>query len=51
LCGPFAWRDRPDFTCFQNGSESSAIAKGVTDELGPLANTQGKVSGGPYAGR
>ena len=19
LCGPFAWRDRPDFTCFQNG--------------------------------
>ncbi len=25
LCGPFAWRDRPDFTCFQNGSEISAI--------------------------
>ena len=26
LCGPFAWRDRPDFTCFQAGSETAAIA-------------------------
>ena len=26
LCGPFAWRDRPDFTCFQNASETAAIA-------------------------
>lgn len=49
LCGPFAWRDRPDFTCFQAGSELAAIAKGVTDELGPLKNTQGKVEVGPYA--
>jgi len=23
LCGPFAWRDRPDFTCFQNQSETA----------------------------
>ncbi len=23
LCGPFAWRDRPYFTCFQNGSETA----------------------------
>ena len=51
LCGPFAWRDRPDFTCFQAGSETAAIQKGVTDELGPLGNTQGKVTIGPYAGR
>jgi hypothetical protein len=49
LCGPFAWRDRPDFTCFQAGSELAAIAKGVSDELGPLKNTQGKVEVGPYA--
>ena len=21
LCGPLAWRDRADFTCFQGGSE------------------------------
>jgi 2-keto-3-deoxy-L-rhamnonate aldolase RhmA len=49
LCGPFAWRDRPDFTCFQAGSETAAIARGVAAELGPLANTQGKVEVGPHA--
>jgi 2-keto-3-deoxy-L-rhamnonate aldolase RhmA len=51
LCGPFAWRDRPDFTCFQNASETATIARGVAAELGPLANTQGKVAVGPLAGR
>ena len=49
LCGPIAWRDRPDFTCFQAGSETAAIAKGVAAELGPLANTQGKPEVGPFA--
>lgn len=49
LCGPFAWRDRPDFTCFQAGSETAAIARGVAAELGALANTQGKASVGPFA--
>ena len=49
LCGPFAWRDRPDFTCFQSGSETAAIARGVAAELGPLANTQGKPEAGPFA--
>ncbi|MEZ5289068.1 MAG: aldolase/citrate lyase family protein [Vicinamibacterales bacterium] len=29
LCGPFSWRDRPDFTCFQTGSETAASARGV----------------------
>jgi len=47
LCGPLNWRDRPDFTCFQAGSETAAISRGVTAELGPLANTQGKVEAGP----
>jgi 2-keto-3-deoxy-L-rhamnonate aldolase RhmA len=51
LCGPFAWRDRPDFTCFQAGSETAAIARGVAAELGPLANTQGKVEVGPFAAK
>jgi 2-keto-3-deoxy-L-rhamnonate aldolase RhmA len=51
LCGPLAWRDRPDFTCFQAGSETAAIAKGVAAELGPLANTQGKPEVGPFAGQ
>jgi 2-keto-3-deoxy-L-rhamnonate aldolase RhmA len=49
LCGPFAWRDRADFTCFQAGSETAAIGRGVAAELGPLANTQGKVEAGPLA--
>jgi 2-keto-3-deoxy-L-rhamnonate aldolase RhmA len=51
LCGPFAWRDRPDFTCFQNASETAAIARGVAAELGPLGNTQGKVEAGPFASK
>jgi 2-keto-3-deoxy-L-rhamnonate aldolase RhmA len=49
LCGPLAWRDRPDFTCFQAGSETAAITRGVAAELGPLANTQAKVEVGPLA--
>ena len=49
VCGPFAWRDRPDFTCFQAGSETAAIGRGVQAELGTLANTQGKVEVGPLA--
>ena len=49
LCGPFAWRDRPDFTCFQAGSETAAIARGVAAELGTLANTQGQPEVGPFA--
>ena len=49
LCGPFAWRDRPDFTCFQAGSETALIARGAAAELGPLANTQGKPEVGPWA--
>jgi 2-keto-3-deoxy-L-rhamnonate aldolase RhmA len=49
LCGPFAWRDRPDFTCFQAGSETAAIARGVATELGPLANTQPVPDVGPFA--
>ncbi len=49
LCGPFAWRDRPDFTCFQAGSETALIARGAAAELGSLANTQGKPEVGPLA--
>ena len=29
LCGPLAWRNRPDFTCFQAGTEIAAIRRGV----------------------
>ena len=51
LCGPFAWRDRPDFTCFQAASETAAIARGVAAELGNLANTQGQPEVGPFAAK
>jgi 2-keto-3-deoxy-L-rhamnonate aldolase RhmA len=49
LCGPLAWRDRPDFTCFQAGSETAAIANGVKQDLGNLTNTQPVPEVGPYA--
>jgi 2-keto-3-deoxy-L-rhamnonate aldolase RhmA len=49
LCGPFAWKDRPDFTCFQAGNELAAIARGVKAELGTLADTQAKPEIGPFA--
>lgn len=49
LCGPLSWRDRPDFTCFQTGSETAAIARGVAAELGTLTNTQAKPEAGPFA--
>jgi len=49
LCGPFAWRDRPDFSCFQNGSETAAITRGAAAELGTLANTQPVPQAGPFA--
>jgi 2-keto-3-deoxy-L-rhamnonate aldolase RhmA len=49
LCGPLAWRDRPDFTCFQGGSELGLIAAGAKAELGNLANTQAVPEVGPWA--
>ena len=49
LCGPLAWRERPDFTCFQAGNEAAAMTRGAAAELGALANTQGKVEAGPFA--
>jgi len=49
LCGPWAWRDRPDFTCFQAGNEMAAIARGAKAELGDYADTQAKPEVGPFA--
>jgi 2-keto-3-deoxy-L-rhamnonate aldolase RhmA len=49
LCGPFAWRERPDFTCFQAQQQGGAMATGVRVELGELWNTTGKVEVGPWA--
>lgn len=49
LCGPFAWRDRPDFTCFQAQNEIIQITRGARAELGDLHNTQAKPEVGPFA--
>ena len=49
LCGPFAWRDRPDFTCFQAQGEAAQIARGARQELGDLHDTQAKPEVGPFA--
>ena len=51
LCGPWAWKDRPDFSCFQASNEMAAIARGVKMELGEYANTQGKPEIGPFAAK
>jgi 2-keto-3-deoxy-L-rhamnonate aldolase RhmA len=47
LCGPFAWRDRPGFTCFQAQNEIAQITRGARAELGELHNTQAKPEVGP----
>src|SRR5579872_2401278 len=49
LCGPLAWLNRPDFTCFQADNEIGAINRGVAMELGDLKDTLGKPEAGPYA--
>ena len=51
LCGPLAWKDRPDFSCVQASNEMAAIARGAKVELGTLADTQAKPEIGPYAAR
>lgn len=49
LCGPWAWRNRPDFSCFQAGNEMAAIARGAKVELGEYADTQARPEVGPFA--
>jgi 2-keto-3-deoxy-L-rhamnonate aldolase RhmA len=57
LCGPYAWLDRPDFKCFQGpggqlapGADIQARYDAAEKKaLGPLWNTQGHVTVGPWA--
>jgi 2-keto-3-deoxy-L-rhamnonate aldolase RhmA len=49
LCGPIAWVNRPDFTCFQASSETGAIDNGAGAGLEQFKNKQGKPEVGPYA--
>src|SRR5258708_13467827 len=39
LCGPFPWRDRPDFSCFQNGSATASSPRGINTNPGSLKAT------------
>jgi len=59
LCGPWFWLNRPDFKCFQGhgGDQLTAPGPGLQaafvdaekKEFGPLWNTPGRVTGGPFA--
>lgn len=59
LCGPSSWINRADFTCFQgpgghidapaDADLNAVYAAATLKALGPLANTQGKVTAGPWA--
>jgi 2-keto-3-deoxy-L-rhamnonate aldolase RhmA len=49
LCGPVSWVNRPDFTCFQAGSESAIISHGASAGLEQFKDSQGKPEVGPYA--
>jgi 2-keto-3-deoxy-L-rhamnonate aldolase RhmA len=59
LCGPYAWLERPDFKCFQGpgGQLDPASAPDLQaaydaaekKALGPLWNTQGHVTAGPWS--
>src|SRR5262245_16674258 len=51
LCGPLAWRNRPDFSCFQAGNETAQSAGGARAQVDDLHNTQGRPEVGPFAGR
>ena len=44
-CAPLRWADRPQFTCFQAGSEGANIRRGATAEL-QQANDRFNSSGG-----
>ena len=49
LCGPFAWRDRPDFTCFQNGSETGHHRPRRGRRTGAAEGHAGQARSRPYA--
>ncbi len=48
LCGPISWVNRPDFTCFQAGSEAAIISHGAAAGLEQFKDSQGKPDVGPY---
>jgi len=49
-CGPLRWADRPDFTCFQAGTEDANIRRGAAAEI-QQAQERFSSTGGRGAGR
>ena len=45
-CAPLRWADRPDFTCFQAGTEAANIRRGAAAELQQAAERYGSTGGG-----
>ena len=45
LCGPLRWANRPDFTCFQAGTEAANIRRGAETEI-QEANAAYSTAGG-----
>ncbi len=48
-CAPLRWADRPGFTCFQAGSESSVIRRGAQAELQQANDLFSSTGGGTSA--
>jgi len=45
-CAPLRWANRPDFTCFQAGTEAANIRRGVAVEIQQAQNQYGSTGGG-----
>ena len=45
-CAPLRWADRPDFTCFQAGTEAANIRRGAAAELQQAAERYASTGGG-----
>lgn len=45
-CAPLRWADRPDFTCFQAGTEGANIRRGAAAEIQQAQDRYGRTGGG-----
>ena len=45
-CAPLRWADRPDFTCFQAGTEAANIRRGAAAEIQQAQERFGNTGGG-----
>ncbi len=50
-CAPLRWANRPDFTCFQAGTEGANIRRGAAAEIRQAEERYGSTGGGVGAAR